>query len=108
MFDIRDYMWDIFDIAKEEDADTGVGLDMFIANIRNKDDEAAPKYGKSVKLDYDAIAKVINIDEARKVYRRVTYTFWPQLGAARRLGDRKKFEEIVHGEIPQKTIDIVG
>ena len=112
--DIRDYMWDIFKIGVEEDVDTGVACDMFVANIRNHADPELPHYGKGVELDYAKIAEeigdmsAVSLHAFKMPYIRANYTYRKELAEPWNAGDREKFTEIAKGDIPQWVIDLVG
>lgn len=53
------YLHEIFDIANLNDMPWDVGIDMFLANIRNAGDEDLPYYEGAEHIDYIAIKPIL-------------------------------------------------
>ena len=101
---LTDYAWEIFDIAKEQDKDIGVGRDMFVANLENAGVEGAPHYAGADGLDYAALKgeweamTAQEQGEAKEAFTALTREHYQALTACRREGDREGFEAICKGE----------
>lgn len=99
---LTDYTWEIFDIAKANDKDIGVGKDMFIANLEQKQ----ATYPGADHLNYAALGKAwqdLGIDEQtkqRNLYNRIVGVkqaggHYRELCDLRAQGDRTGFERLV-------------
>ena len=53
------YLHEIFDIANANDMPWDVGIDMFLANIRNAGDEDLPYYEGAEHINYIALKPVL-------------------------------------------------
>lgn len=95
------YLWEMWDIAKENKMDVGVGRDMFWANLNNHGDEDAPHYAGADQLDYAQMSakwKAMTQEEQweqKIVCGYVSRSKYGSLVKARRAGDRETWEEIV-------------
>lgn len=99
---LTNYAKEIFDIAKENDKDIGVGRDMFLANLEQKE----ATYHGADGLDYAALgtawAELPAEEKAaqKQLYNDVTAVTaaggrYSDLCDARSTGDHEKFEAIV-------------
>lgn len=101
---LKNYTMEIFDIAKENNADIGVGKDMFLANLEHR----KASYPGADHLDYAALgaewAAMSDEEkgEQREFYRKLTAVTaaggeYKALCEAHATGDRAALEAIVEG-----------
>ncbi len=63
---LYNYTNQILDIAKANNVDTGVGMDMFLADIRNYPDKCLPFYEGAKDVDWDALKQELTDLESSK------------------------------------------
>lgn len=106
MFDIRNYMWDVFRLNEMETSEKGlsISLDKFIANINNFDNPNTQYdyHRKELGLDWAAIraeGAVKNQFEfaARNQFNAIMKTSKEDLMEAFAKGDKQAFNKIVFG-----------
>lgn len=86
---LYDYVNDIWDIAHANDVDIGVGKDMFLANIRNFGDPAAPHYAGADDVDYGALQPYLpELVESAEEYDKIVSANYNAIVEARKAGDR--------------------
>ena len=94
--ELKNHIWDIYAIGRENNADTDVARDMFIENLRSKQN----KY-KGADVDYEALGEDwSHMTEAERYHERVAFlaltrAYLRPLSQAWQAGDRKRFDEIV-------------
>lgn len=95
------YLWEMWDIARENQMDVGVGRDMFWANLNNHGIEGAEHYAGADQLDYAELSaawKAMSQEERweqKIVCGYVSRKNAMALSKARQAGDRAKWEAIV-------------
>ena len=92
--------WEIFNVAKENKVDVGVGRDMFISNLRNYKDNMLPQYlGASV--NYKGLSEEWNGMElqeqldAIELYEELTGKLYKDLAVCRNNNDKKAFNKLI-------------
>ena len=104
---LTDYAWEIYDIAKANDMDVGVGRDMFLANLENAGQEGLPHYEGADGVDYIALGQewgAMSAEEQRTqkaMYNQVTRAHYADLAQCRRNGDREGFDAILAGAVEE-------
>lgn len=104
---LTDYAWDIYDIAKANDKDVGVGRDMFIANMENAGQEGLPYYKGAESVDFVALGKEWSAMTAEErhdqktMYNEVTRAHYADLTQCRRNGDREAFDAILANAVEE-------
>ena len=96
-FDIRKYMWNIFEIYRTQDMDNvRLALDMFITNMELGMD----RYEGATDIDYtklhdswDALSEAEHIHE-KLIFNKVLTKVYLQLCDAWRAKDRRKFDAL--------------
>lgn len=106
------YLWEMWDISKENKMDVGVGRDMFWANLNNHGKEDAPHYLGADHLDWDKLAAAWNAMTEEEQWEQkiicgyVSRSKYGSLVKARRAGDRVTWEEIVAaGVVEYHTVE---
>ena len=95
------YLWEMWDIAKANNMDVGVGRDMFWANLNNHGIEGAPHYVGADQLDYAALSEQWKSMaeeeqwEQKIVCGHISRKCYNALVKARKAGDREQWEAIV-------------
>ena len=95
---LKTYAWEIYRIAKENNAQTDVARDMFIANLNQKTD----RY-KGANLDYAALgeqwqAMTVQEQHHEKVeFNQITRAYLVPLSKAWRAKDRAVFDSVIAG-----------
>lgn len=101
MKNFTEYLWEMWDIAGENDMDVGVGRDMFWANLNNHGVEGAPHYSGADHLDYAKLSaewKSMTEEEQweqKILCGHISRKCYNALVKARKEGDREKWEAIV-------------
>ena len=93
---LKEHIWDIYCIAKENNAQTDVARDMFIANLNQKSE----RY-KGANVDYEALgtawqSMTLSEQHHEKVeFNEITKKYLVPLSKAWRAKDREAFESVI-------------
>lgn len=93
---LKDYIWDIYTIAKVNNAQTDVAMDMFVANLNQK----ADKY-QGANVDYEKLGaewRAMTLKEQgveKAAFNRITKAYLVPLSKAWRAKDRKAFDSVI-------------
>lgn len=94
---LKENTWNIFEIAKENSMDIGVGMDMFVSNLN----AGRAVYHGADELDYAALHDqwaALSAGEqaaAKQEYSDFSRAHYAALSAARRAEDKEAFDRIV-------------
>lgn len=100
MMNLTDYAWEIFDIARANDKDIGVGRDMFIANMEQKREA----YQGASHLNYVALGQAwqnLGLEgqtKQRNLYNQIFGAkgrYYHKLCEIRAKGDKTGFDALV-------------
>lgn len=101
-FDIRNYIWNIFEISKAQDTNNiKLSLDMFITNM----ELSRERYEGASSLDYKKLhndwANLGNNGQSiqRDIFNKVMYNVYVALCDAWRAKDRRKFDLLCFAEL---------
>ena len=107
MFDIRDYMWNIFELSKTEDVhDVRLALDLFLVNVElgeNRYEGAALNYNKIMHKYF-----MLNICERelqREEFNAILDVNYKNLCNCWQCKNRKGFEIHAHEELHSDKLD---
>lgn len=95
---LKHYIWNIYEIAKENNAQTDVAMDMFIANLNQKTN----RY-KGANLDYGTLGQLwqgMSTGEQHKEkveFNRITRAYFAPLSRAWQAKDEKAFDTVIAG-----------
>lgn len=93
---LKDYIWDIYTIAKRYNAQTDVAMDMFVANLNQKSD----KY-QGATIDYEKLGaewREMSLQEQhneKMEFDLITKKYLVPLSKAWRAKDRKAFDIVI-------------
>ena len=94
--ELKHYIWNIYEIAKANNAQTDVARDMFIANLNQK----ANRY-KGADLDYVTLGQLwqsmnTNAQHHEKVeFNRIVKEYFAPLSKAWQAKDKKAFDAVI-------------
>lgn len=93
---LKDYIWDIYEIAKRYNTQPDIAMDMFIANLNQKADKYQGANVDYEKLGTDWRAMSLHEQHREKVeFNRITKAYLVPLSKAWRAKDRKAFDSVI-------------
>lgn len=108
MFDIRDYMWNIFELSKTEDVhNVRLALDLFLVNVELGED----RYEGADELDYNKIMHkylMLNTHERelqREEFNAILDINYKSLCNCWHCKNRMEFEVHAHEELHSEELD---
>ena len=93
---LKNYIWEIYSIARENNAQTDVARDMFIANLNQKTE----RY-KGATVDYEALGEdwksmtKAEQHHEKVEFNEITRTYLVPLSKAWKAKDREAFESVI-------------
>lgn len=90
MINFKNHIHDFFDIASKNDMPWDIGIDMFLANVRNSNDPKLPYYEGADKVDYKALKpelEKMSNEEIAKEYNEVVKYIRANL---KKIGEERK------------------
>lgn len=100
-FDIRDYIWNVFEIAREQKKNIYIAFNMFITNVAygyKKYDGAICLHYKDLNKSWEDLTEPEK-DYQRKVFKKVVRKYKRQLKKAWNNRNRLKFHSICFNSI---------
>ena len=97
--ELKNYIWNIYEIAKANNVARDVARDMFIANMELGTD----KYKGATNVSYRRIGlkwKALTADQKHREkveFNRITKEYLKPLSEAWQAGDRKAFDAVIAG-----------
>lgn len=96
---LRNYIWNIYEIAKTNNVQRDVAKDMFIANLNAGTDKYKGATGVSYRrlgMKWKALSSVEKRKQQNEFHDIITNYFKP-LSEAWQAGDRKAFDAVIAG-----------
>lgn len=86
----------IFDIAEANNVDYGVGMDMFLANIRNQRDKRLPWYKGADQLDYTELKdRLSELQQSKTEFSTAVHKNYDEIVALHKEGKRVETVKLV-------------
>ncbi len=93
MNNLKNYTNEIFDIAGANGVDTGVGMDMFLANIRNYPDKRLPFCEGANDVDWNALKQdLADLESSKTEFSTFVRENYDEIVALRKAG---KFDAVL-------------
>ncbi len=87
MNNLKNYTNEIFDIAGANNVDTGVGMDMFLADIGNYPDKCLPFYEGAKDVDWNALKQdLADLESSKTEFSAFVRENYDKIVALRKAG----------------------